>query len=62
MHFQNKGDVELGHSHHFDHGTLVSSGSVLVEILDPETEESVSQKIIRDYNDKIDFIYYKKII
>lgn len=34
MHFKNKGDVENGHKHTFDHGTLVSSGSVLYEVLD----------------------------
>jgi len=34
MHFKNKGDVEIGHTHTFDHGTLVSSGSVLYEVLD----------------------------
>jgi len=34
MHFTNKGDVEEGHTHYFDHATLVSSGSVLYEVLD----------------------------
>jgi hypothetical protein len=34
MHFRHKGDIELGHIHTFDHATLVSSGSVLVETLD----------------------------
>jgi hypothetical protein len=34
MHFVKKGDVELGHKHTFDHATLVSSGSVLYEVLD----------------------------
>lgn len=33
MHFKNKGDVELGHCHTHDHGTLVSSGKLLVEML-----------------------------
>jgi hypothetical protein len=33
MHFKNKGDVEAGHKHTFDHGSLVSSGSVLYEVL-----------------------------
>lgn len=33
MHFVNKGDVEVGHSHTYDHATLVSSGSVLYEVL-----------------------------
>lgn len=34
MHFKNKGDIEHGHVHTYDHATLVSSGSVLVEVLD----------------------------
>lgn len=32
MHFQNAGDVETGHAHQFDHQTLVSKGSVQVEV------------------------------
>ena len=36
MYFENKGDIELGHCHTYDHGTLVSSGSVLVEMLDDD--------------------------
>lgn len=34
MHFEKSGDVEVGHFHNYDHGTLVSSGEVFVEILD----------------------------
>jgi hypothetical protein len=34
MNFVNKGDSELGHLHTFDHATMVSSGSVLYEVLD----------------------------
>ena len=56
MHFQNAGDIELGHNHSFDHGTLVSNGSVLVEILDTTTKEPVSQKIIESPN----FVYIDK--
>ena len=56
MHFEKTGDVELGHAHDFDHGTLVSSGSVFVEILDPITKESVSQKTIEAPN----FIFIEK--
>ena len=36
MYFENKGDIELGHCHTYDHGTLISSGSVLVEMLDDD--------------------------
>ncbi len=34
MYFQKAGDVEVGHAHTYDHGTLVSYGSVLYEVLD----------------------------
>jgi quercetin dioxygenase-like cupin family protein len=30
MHFKNAGDVELGHTHPFDHLTLLASGSLKV--------------------------------
>jgi len=35
MHFK-KGDVEEGHKHIYNHGTLLSTGSVLVEMLDDD--------------------------
>lgn len=56
MHFQNVGDVEHGHAHDFDHGTLVSSGAVLVETLDSETKEPVTQKIVEAPN----FVFIEK--
>ncbi len=34
MHFKNKGDIEEGHKHTYDHATLVSNGSLMVEMLD----------------------------
>lgn len=34
MQFKNAGDIEVGHSHPYDHATLVGSGSVRVEVLD----------------------------
>lgn len=43
MHFEKSGDVELGHFHHYDHGTLVSSGEVLVEILDDQNNATSSK-------------------
>ena len=33
MHFKEKGDFEIGHCHSYDHGTLVSTGRLLVEML-----------------------------
>lgn len=44
MNFEKSGDVELGHLHHYDHGTLVSSGELLVEILD-DKNNPVESKI-----------------
>ena len=44
MHFKNKGDVENGHTHTYHHGSLVSSGSVLYEVLD-EDGQTVSSKV-----------------
>jgi hypothetical protein len=56
MHFKNKGDVELGHKHTFDHGTLLSSGSVLYEVLDENSGEAVSSKVFH----APDFIFVDK--
>lgn len=44
MHFINKGDVEVGHSHPYDHATLLSSGSVLYEVLDGPDGNTVASK------------------
>jgi hypothetical protein len=44
MHFVNKGDVEVGHSHTYDHATLLSSGSVLYEVLDGPDGNTVASK------------------
>lgn len=44
MHFVHKGDVEIGHVHTYDHATLVSSGSVLYEVLDGEGGNTVASK------------------
>jgi quercetin dioxygenase-like cupin family protein len=32
MHFKNAGDIEYGHTHPFDHLTLLASGSVRVKV------------------------------
>lgn len=40
MHFNKAGDVEFGHTHSYDHATLVSSGSVRVDILNGAGIES----------------------
>ena len=44
MHFVNKGDIEIGHSHTYDHATLLSSGSVLYEVLDGPNGNTVASK------------------
>lgn len=44
MYFKNAGDVEVGHSHTYDHGTLVSSGSVKYEVLDGSNGNAVAVK------------------
>lgn len=37
MVFENVGDVEIEHTHQFDHATLVAHGSVLVKVRGKET-------------------------
>jgi len=32
MHFKNAGDIEQGHSHQFDHQTLLSKGSIKITL------------------------------
>lgn len=44
MYFQHAGDVEIGHSHPYDHATLVSAGSVLYEVLDGPDGNTVAAK------------------
>jgi hypothetical protein len=46
MFFKNKGDIEHGHKHSFDHATQVSYGSILVETLN-EVGEPTSSKIFK---------------
>lgn len=43
MHFKHTGDTEHGHRHSYNHATLVSSGSVQVDILN-EDGSTVSSK------------------
>jgi quercetin dioxygenase-like cupin family protein len=55
MNFEKAGDEAVGHSHFYDHGTLVSSGSVKVDILN-EQDEVMSSKIFQAPN----FIFVEK--
>lgn len=50
MIFHKSGDVEKGHCHHYDHATLVSSGSVLFEVLDEFDGQTVSSKEVKSPN------------
>lgn len=45
MHFKQAGDMEHGHKHTYDHATLVSSGSVRVDILD----DNLAMESTRDF-------------
>ena len=49
MHFVNVGDVEHGHQHAYDHATLVSTGSVVVDVLD-DNDVVVSSKVFNAPN------------
>ena len=44
MAFKNKGDVEVGHCHTYDHATLLSHGTVLYEVLDDFNGNTVEYK------------------
>lgn len=46
MHFKKAGEVELGHYHNYDHGTLISSGEILIEMLDEKENVIASKKFI----------------
>jgi len=43
MHFKRAGDIELGHRHSYNHATLISAGSVQVDILDEESNTTSSK-------------------
>jgi quercetin dioxygenase-like cupin family protein len=45
MSFENVGDTELGHTHQFDHATLVAHGAVLVRCRGKETVFKAPQLI-----------------
>jgi len=56
MHFAGKNDVEAGHSHTYDHATILSNGSIKYEILDKFDGDTVSEKIFT----APDMIYVEK--
>ena len=46
MHFLKAGDQEIGHTHTYDHGTLLASGRLLVEKMNEEGEVIFSKEFI----------------
>jgi len=46
MNFVNAGDIEQGHKHTYDHATLVSSGSVRVEVLNDDGTIASSKEFV----------------
>lgn len=44
MHFLKAGDQEIGHTHAYDHGTLLASGKLLVEKMNNEGEVFFSKE------------------
>jgi quercetin dioxygenase-like cupin family protein len=51
MHFKNAGDVESGHTHQFDHLTLLAKGRLKV-IVDGEVTEFTAPHMIYIHKDK----------
>jgi hypothetical protein len=56
MNFAKAGDQELGHYHTYDHGTLLATGSLKVEILDDDGVKVLSENIFTAPT----FMYIKK--
>jgi hypothetical protein len=60
MHFINKGDVELGHTHLYDHFTLLATGSLRVTIDGADTVFTAPNMIfIRKDKTLIIYVYDK---
>lgn len=51
MHFQNAGDIEVGHVHQFDHLTLLAEGSLRVTV-DGKTTDFKAPHMIYIHKDK----------
>jgi len=56
MNFAKAGDQEVGHYHSYDHGTLLATGSLKVEILDDDGVNVLSEKVFTAPT----FMYIKK--
>ena len=55
MQFKNAGDIEVGHYHSYDHGTLLANGRMQVDVLNENDEVLSSQQF-----DAPTFILIKK--
>lgn len=56
MNFKTAGIIELGHTHEYDHVTMVTNGSVEVQVFDDNKNELLPPVIFKAPN----FIYIKK--
>jgi len=52
MHFEKAGDIEIGHTHQFDHLTLLAKGKLKVTV-ENETSEFTAPHMIYIHKDKV---------
>ena len=52
MHFKKAGDIEMGHTHQFDHLTLLASGSLKVTV-EGKVSEFTAPHMIYIHKDKV---------
>lgn len=52
MHFEKAGDIEIGHTHQFDHLTLLAKGKLKVTV-DGKVSEFIAPQMIYIHKDKI---------
>lgn len=52
MHFEKAGDIEIGHTHQFDHLTLLAKGKLKVTV-DGNTTEFIAPHMIYIHKDKV---------
>ena len=52
MHFERVGDIEIGHTHQFDHLTLLASGKLQITV-DGKATEFTAPQMIYIHKDKV---------
>lgn len=52
MHFKNAGDIEIGHTHQFDHLTLLAKGKLKVTV-EGKSTEFIAPHMIYIHKDKV---------